>query len=224
MFFSVISRDGATGRKTESVIEALDREALWKILKERGVRVVSVSETTGPRPSARQSAARPKAVWRGLLAGCVVVLAAVAAFLFLREGATEKPSAAPAAKRLIAEKKPSLPSTNAVPEAVAPVEGKGGKSNIVWVSETSYILTCKDGSKCQVYVKDPSQRGPAPVFKSRLNNFLTNYLVPGEWIPPTPIEFSDNDIMAALMEKIEFKDEDDDETRFKKESVSVLRE
>lgn len=123
--------------------------------------------------------------------------------------------------------KPSAPKAtdeakSAAPPAVKP-ETKSD-TNIVWVGKRSYIQKLSNGKSVTIYVDDPSEVKPAPVFVVGLNNFLANFITPGEHIPETPMEVSDEETLAALTEKIEIKDDDSDDIRWQKEAVLALRE
>ena len=178
---------------------------------------------------------------RGLLAAIIVVIGASLAFYFIcgQDGApgTSRPTAQhPAEKKRgkIAEATPAKPKSRAEkldaaqkklaekPSAKAAKPDPG--TNIVWLSKQRYEKRMANGDMVTVIVDNPDEPKPIPVFESGLNNFMTNFLVPGEDIPETPIEFTNEEIMQALMEKIEPKDDDDDTVRFKKESVAMLRE
>ncbi|MBP5790879.1 MAG: hypothetical protein J6W80_01290 [Kiritimatiellae bacterium] len=182
-------------------------------------------------------AAKPKPSFgKGLAAGAILVAAAIAAWWFFvpkADRSAQEPSL-PAESSLIAEATPAalmtreekidaaLKKLGETPsaEAVKPDPG----TNIVWLSKQRYEKRMANGAMVTVIVDNPDEPKPVPVFESGLNNFMTNFLVPGEDIPETPIEFTNEEIMQAIMEKIEINDDDDDTVRFKKESIALLRE
>ena len=237
--FSVTYR-GKDGRQTVVEIEAEDRQGVFPELAKRGISAIRVEETTSKAKkhgmgNGVQRIGNPaigKPLLRGLVAGVLVVAAAVGAWLFLSSPKSDAPSEKEdkksgkiaevtpmsreerldAARKKLGEK----PSE----EVAKPDPG----TNIVWLSKQRYEKRMANGAMVTVIVDNPDEPKPVPVFESGLNNFMTNFLIPGEDIPETPIEFTNEEIMQALMEKIEIKDEDDDTVRFKKESVAMLRE
>ncbi len=96
-------------------------------------------------------------------------------------------------------------------------------TNIVWVSKRSYIQKLSNGKSVTIYVDDPNEMKEKPMFEVGLNNFLANFITPGENVPETPMRVSDDEVVAAFMEKIEIKDDDTDDVRYQKEAVLLLR-
>lgn len=181
----------------------------------------STGEAAKPTPK------KPSAL-KGVIAGVIVVVAAIGAALFLMSGKDVKPKAkAEKESGLIKEVKPAAAPTNRVAQAVEKkTETKEGKpdTNIVWISKMRYVKKMANGASVMVFVDDPDAPKPVPIFENGLNNFLTNFTTPGEDVPETPMEVSNDEVMQALMEKIEIKDDDSDEVKFQKEAVKVLRE
>lgn len=163
----------------------------------------------------------------GLIAGAVVVVVGIVLLAVLSggEGKVEvreskkgkikdvAPAAAPKPKEEPAKK---------AEEKVA--RTKDPDTNIVWVSKMRYIKKMANGDSVMVFVDNPDEPKPVPIFEVGLNNFLTNFTTPGEFVPETPMEVSNEEAMQALMEKIEIKDDDTEEVKFQKEAVMVLRE
>lgn len=135
--------------------------------------------------------------------------------------------AASTKRGLIKEVKPTVATIKVTEEKSQEVRSKAEKStptNIVWVTDRSYREILPDGKTVLFFVDDPNEVRKPALFKNGLNNFLTNYLVPGESVPETPVEFSDSEIMDAFMEKIEIAEDDDEDVSYKKESVALLRD
>lgn len=178
----------------------------------------------------------PSAI-RGIVAGLVVVaIAAVVYFVFFT--GSEKPQKEVAKKQStkIKEVAPAA-APKAEPVAVAneiatqdkstghaDASNKKADTNIVWLSKRRYLTHLPNGKSVVVYVDDPDAPKKKPTFENGLNNFMVNYIRPGQVVPETPIRYTDKDVMDALMEPIKIADEDSDDVKFEKESVSMLRE
>jgi len=170
----------------------------------------------------------PSAV-RGVLAGVVVVAVVGVGLFFALSG--DKSVAKKSAEKKPAAIKEVKPAAAPKAEPVAPAAVKAPPpaktepdTNIVWVGKQSYITKTDDGKSITIYVDNPDEVKTPPIFEVGLNNFLTNFTTPGEDVPETPMEVSNDEVMAALMEKIEIKDDDSDEVKFQKEAVTLLRE
>lgn len=222
-------------------LEAESREAVFKELAKRGISAIRIEEASGKRKlrgtgnRKRGTGKKPSGVFKGALAGVIVIAAAVGAWFFLTKGTGNgEPGTGNRFKKpaKIVEVKPA-PYADRVeearkkldekPDSVEPEKPDPG-TNIVWLSKQRYEKRMANGAMVTVIVDNPDEPKPIPVFESGLNNFMTNFLIPGDDIPETPIEFTNEEIMSALMEKIEIKDDDDDDVRFKKESIVMLRE
>ncbi len=172
---------------------------------------------------------------RGLIAGgAVVVLAAVAYFAFFSGGEKPQDEKRERASSRIKEVKPAA-APKAEPVAVTneiatqdksrdQADAKKADTNIVWLSKRRYLTHLPNGKSVVVYVDDPDAPKKKPTFENGLNNFMVNYIRPGQVVPETPIGYTDKDVMDALMEPIKIADEDSDDVKFEKESVAMLRE
>ena len=176
----------------------------------------------------RVTAKKPSPI-RGLVAGAVLIAAVIGAYFAFFAG-SERPKTERIEKDRgrIKEVKPA-PASKAAVEPVKKTEEKVARTkepdtNIVWVSKMRYIKKMANGDSVMVFVDNPDEPKPVPIFEVGLNNFLTNFTTPGEDIPETPMEVSNEEVMQALMEKIEIKDDDTEEVKFQKEAVMVLRE
>ncbi len=146
-----ISYRGKDGRQEQMLIEAPDRSAVFAELSKRGISAIRVEEAAGKAKPARSAGgrpAKPPAVAKGIIAGGIVVAAAVAAWFFL----SPKPQAAPGSPKI---KKPAK-TTLAEPAKAAPrpVEAK--------VEEPPKIdpdaRPTKVGETVNGYIKLPSGR------------------------------------------------------------------
>ena len=174
------------------------------------------------------TAKKPSPV-RGLVAGAVLIAAVIGAYFAFFAG-SERPKTERIEKDRgrIKEVTPAAAQKAAV-EPVKKTEEKVARTkkpdtNIVWVSKMRYIKKMANGDSVMVFVDNPDEPKPVPIFEVGLNNFLTNFTTPGEDVPETPMEVSNEEVMQALMEKIEIKDDDTEEVKFQKEAVMVLRE
>lgn len=108
------------GKPDQVVVEAEDRNALFAELSKRGISAVRIEETTGkvkPRKPSSAKGAKSPAVGKGLIAGLIVVAAAVGAYWFFTQGDSESPTEKKGKKvAKIAEVAPSLPSPVKVEE------------------------------------------------------------------------------------------------------------
>lgn len=88
---------GKDGQQEVVPIEAADRQGLFKELAQRGISPIKVEEADGkskPRKTSHRRGAKPSGTFKGIVAGIVVVVAAVAAFLFLTKDKPAKPEQA----------------------------------------------------------------------------------------------------------------------------------
>ena len=218
-------------------LQATDRADVFRQLEARHLSAVKVEQTVGkPRKQRATPSEGSSGLVKGLAAAVVVVGGALVAWWLLSQNSDpDEPDRSKVKKNgAIAEVVPSLASySDRVEEArkklaekpdVAKAEKPDPGTNIVWLSKQRYEKRMSNGAMVTVIVDNPDEPKPIPVFESGLNNFMTNFLIPGDDIPETPIEFTDEEIMAALLEKIEIKDDDDEDVRFKKESIAMLRE
>lgn len=226
MQFVIVHR-GPKGERIETEVTAEDRAAVFKLAESRGIK--SVIEV---RPGKATSPSKPMSpsLIRGLLAGVIVVALAAVVWLFLPKQKTATTVDEHNGSALIKEVAPSI-----TVRQEAETEKDEGKSstandtagdpdtNVVWISKTKYVKRMENGCQVTVYVGDPDEYKAKPIFTAHFNNFLTNFLEPGATVPPTPIEFTEQDIKDAILEKIEITDEDDDEVRFAKENIAVLQ-
>lgn len=180
------------------------------------------SGASQPTPKKKPSALR------GAVAGLIVVALGAACFVMFSGGdakpaakAEKKPAAIKEVKPAAAPKAAEEPVKKAEEKAV---QTKAPDTNIVWISKMRYVKKMSNGASVMVFVDDPDAPKPVPIFENGLNNFLTNFTTPGDDIPETPMEVSNDDVMQALMEKIEIKEDDSDTVKFQKEAVMVLRE
>ena len=180
------------------------------------------------RSTLRRKSATPG--WlKGVVAGIVVIAGGVIVYSLLPHDEPPLPDAVP---KKAAEKdikfEPSKAPTQMLEKPVEEPKGSGlvygSDSNIVWKGKFKYEVQLSDGSWTTVLIDDPNAPKPKPIFKAKLNNYLTNFLDPGEPVPPVPIEFNDNEILEALMEPIEILEEDDESTRYAKEAISLVQE
>lgn len=175
---------------------------------------------------------------KGTLAGIVVVVLSVAAFLVLHQGDKSKApdNGAVLPKGSITEVKPTFVESSTVPEkkveeAVAPVkdEGKRYEDGVEVVSST--ITTNTNGITTERLVlangkKKKKVRHPKPIFKYSSDDLIATAISarPGESMPPLPIDSSiDKEFAESLLSPIRINDDDSDEVKDIKAKVIETR-
>ena len=194
------------------------------------------SEASFAKQSGYRGAKKPSPV-RGLVAGLVVVGLAAGAYFAFFSGA-EKPQDEKTAEKergLIKEVKPAAAPKAKEPEPPKVVKPRGprtrdgkihapiGKDNVQKLPNGDMIVTDPDGSKTLVavrHVEPPCQH----ITSNNFERLLMLYAIPGEDIPPVPTDsFTKEDVIEALTSKVEFKDDDWDETRIRKQGIEELK-
>ena len=128
--FAVTYR-GKDGKQESIQIAANDRQGVFDELAKRGISAIRVQETNGkvkPRKASHKGGSKPSGVFKGALAGIIVVAVAVAAFWLLTNDkpAPEEPKEKKSSKIVEVTPAPSTPvETNAV-ETPPPKTGKNG--------------------------------------------------------------------------------------------------
>ena len=113
----IVSYRNKDGKMDQLQIEAADRNAVFAELSKRGISAIRVEEATGkvkPRKSLSAKGGKSPAVGKGIVAGIIVVAAAVGAFWFFTQCHSEPPKEKKQAK--IAEVKPAPASPVKVEE------------------------------------------------------------------------------------------------------------
>jgi hypothetical protein len=224
--WSVTIRNNLGKREVVSVVAA-DRSAVFKECESRGiVSIIRIEEITEKKTNSLSSTlirSTKIIALACLILGVVLFLVSY----FSSEKKTKKINSIDKPVRKIAVTQTPLkkqPTQTAKPSLQKPKEKtSAADTNIVWISKRRYIAKMKNGTTKTVIVDDPDEKREPPIFKSGVNNFLTNFMIPGEPIPPTPFSFTNEEVLQALMEKIEFNDEDTENIRYAKESILLMR-
>lgn len=204
-------------------IEAPDRESAIRELRGRGVTPISVEESRGGRAGGPR---RPRPRWVVALAAVALVAAlAFAAWLLLRPQAEKEPAAAPKerkqAVRAEAPKPKPVPKQEVEKPAEKPVEKpkpEKAEKKIEKLPNGREIHTLEDGTRVLVLNPiDPEAEAerlrnlPPPMFKHEVESALDMYVVPGIDMPPPPRDYTNEEVLQALVEPVEIDPEKDDE-------------
>ena len=242
-----ISYRNKDGKIEQMQLDASDRSAVFAELSKRGITAIRIEEATGkkkPRKPANSKGGKSPAIGKGIVAGAVVVAAAVGAWYFLlpkTETPVENKEKKPAT---IAATAPSLPTPAKVteekpkPEPVQMVTNRHGK-----VVQRKKPETYVDAAGVERYVKGNGRvplKNPEkylvksvvhpnayPDFKHDCENEIANLLT----IESGGMIFGDReydkrfeqDFVQALMEPVEITEEDSEEDRRIKENVEAVK-
>ena len=218
-------------------IEAPDRESAIRELRGRGVTPISVEESRGGRAGGPR---RPWPRWVVALAAVAFVAAlAFAAWLLLRPQAEKEPAAAPKerkqAVRAEAPKPKPVPKQEVEKPAEKPVEKpkpEKAEKKIEKLPNGREIHTLEDGTRVLVLNPiDPEAEAerlknlPPPMFKHEVESALDMYVVPGIDMPPPPRDYTNEEVLQALVEPIEIDPEkDDEEAQLHKKAVQQFKD
>lgn len=121
----IITFRNKSGSQDQMSLEAESREAVFKELAKRGITASRIEETKGkakPRKASPKGGSKPSGVFKGAIAGVIVVAAAVGAWFFLtQKQETAKPDTETKKPSRIAE---VTPAPAAPVKAVEPKEEK----------------------------------------------------------------------------------------------------
>lgn len=121
----IITFRNKSGSQDQMSLEAESREAVFKELAKRGITAIRIEEAKGkakPRKASPKGGSKPSGVFKGAIAGVIVVAAAVGAWFFLtQKQETAKPDTETKKPSRIAE---VTPAPAAPVKAVEPKEEK----------------------------------------------------------------------------------------------------
>lgn len=224
--WSVTIRNNLGKREVINIVAA-DRSAVFKECESRDIAsIIRIEEVTEKKSNSLSNTLIRSAKIVTLILLILGIVIFIANYFFPKKEVNkikshDKPvckiavTQTPLKKQPIQTAKPSLQKPKE--------ETSAADTNIVWISKRRYIAKMKNGKTKTVIVDDPDEKREPPIFKSGVNNFLTNFMIPGEPIPPTPFSFTNEEVLQALMEKIEFNDEDSENIRYAKESILLMR-
>ena len=222
-------------------IEAADRESAIRELKSRGATPLSIVE--GRSPNARKPGQR-RNIKTAVLVGTALVVAALAAWLLLKPSAEPKevPSGTERAQTKHASKPTERPASERTPKndegavATQTVAVSSAPTNtwpkIEKLPNGREIHTNEDGTRVLVLNPiDPEAEAerlrnlPPPMFKHEVESALDMYVEPGIEMPPLPRDYTNEEVLQALMEPIEIDPEkDDEEAQLHKKTVQQFKE
>ena len=244
--FNVTFR-GKEGKQDVIQIAAEDRNGVFAELAKRGISAIRVEESSGdlkPRKPFPEKSEMSPAVCKGIVAGIVVVVAAMGVFWFLTKGSSVEPKKEKKVKNpvKIAEVKPAPTAPakveEAKPEPVQFVTNRHGK-----VVQKKKPETYVDAAGVERYVKGNGRvplKNPEkylvksvvhpnayPDFKHDSENEIANLLT----IESGGMIFGDREydkrfeqyFVQALMEPVEITEEDSEEDRRIKENVEAAK-
>lgn len=136
----IVTYRGKSGAQEQMSLEAESREAVFKELAQRGISAIRIEQANGKaklRKTSPKGGSKPSGVFKGAIAGLIVVIAAVGAWYFLtQKQETAQPESKPKKISKIAEVTPAkvkpttgnTPATNDTPKkstkSVLPILGK----------------------------------------------------------------------------------------------------
>lgn len=239
MNYSVTYRDGG-GRQLVASFRAANRDELFRMLEEKGIHAVSVSEGGGP-PKGSPPGRTRRPLLCAVTAACLV--AAVAVFLLMRDSRDGSDAAAAHIRhRRIADAKPTPAARPVAAESPAGVVAAPGKApasiekvdlfNGVPVVQRSAV-TNNDGTVVErIHTSDgKSHRVTTPpkrVFDNASDQLIAMAISgagSGVGMPPLPLSESvEADFRKSLEKPIEILDSDSDDVKLMKLDVMAVRE
>ena len=235
MTFTVTYR-GKDGALREELIEAAGRADCMSALKARGIVPVSVKEgarkSRGELRPSRSSGGNPQSSILNLkssifLAAAVLVVAG-GAWWWFGGGAsgTPRPTKPKAVKVATDVKDIKVVKGHNAPKDISPTPAAKNPSEkpkekwpkIEKLPNGREVHTLEDGTKMLVLNPiDPEAEAerlrnlPPPMFKHEVESALDMYVEPGIEMPPLPRDFTDEEVLQALVEPIVIDPEKDDE-------------
>lgn len=195
-------------------IEAADRPALFAELQARGVSAIRVTE--GPAPKARRAPSSARA----LVAGLVVVLGAVVAYVCLPRGTSAPQEPDPTADKGIAEVTPAKTAKRITEKRRPKTEQKATAS----IGELPDLPMFKDAPRYGEI--NGTNLFPRPLFKTREENHIAGLInaKPGSRCPLRGFHPGEEQrYLAALDAPVEFEDIDTPEEREMKQYMIELK-
>lgn len=178
---------------------------------------------------------KPSAM-RGVVAGVACVGIAVVVAFFVLSGKDAKPKAKiEKAAGLIKEAKPAAAPKAEQADSTAQKPAEQVKKAVEKAVSSGYPKTNADGSVLKqlpngkTYLVRPRRntkewKKKYP-FENPVLSQLSWYAIPGLEVPPMlPMNFSNQDVAQALIDKVEIGEDDDEDTQNIKESVRELKE
>ncbi len=220
MTFTATYRD-ATGALKTVTAEAATRTEALAAFRARGITPTSVVESGKKKTASRPM---PKGALRGLVAGLLVVVAALGIWYALAPSAPAKPGEkkvqAPAkpkreaAKKPAAEKAKSAPAKKPAAKPAAPPA-----ETVATAPATNAAPTLPTATAL------PPPRSAQPVFDNASDQVLAMIASDdGRGMAPIPISANiEKEFLESLKKEIKILDTDDERTRALKESVIDLR-
>ena len=128
----IVTYRGKSGSQEQMSLEAESREAVFKELAKRGISAIRIEEAKGkakPRKAPPKGGSKPSGVFKGAIAGVIVVIAAVGAWYFLtQKQEAAQPESKPKKTAKIAEVTPAPASTRKKEPVAEPPKDEKPKS------------------------------------------------------------------------------------------------
>ena len=223
-----------SGAQDTLVLEAADRKELFAELEKRGLSAIKIAEgetRTTARRKPRPSGSSP--LFKFLIVAFVVIVGAMAAWVLIpqsNESTLERRDKAK--KNLIAETDPAAPSQEPREQAPAAVQTPPPPppSNIYTNREGHEVHVEKDGTKTIISsawarrLKEQKENPPKRLFRHTSEGYLAMFLNPAVSVPPPPENYTDDQVMAMLTDKIEIAEDDTEDEIRQKEGVAQMKE
>ena len=204
---------GKDGRQESVRIGADSRQALFAELSKRGITAIRIAEATGksrPKPSATRGRSASPTALRGLVAGAIVVLAAIGAWFFLTRGTGNGERGAengPKKPAKISEATPVIPSapqaqTLGKPSTETKATNKPDKVVHCVTNRQGKVIAISDEEWASF---ERAQRDTTLRTRTEKRLRLLASVPPGMPVPPMPGNSReiDDDIVETLENEIE---------------------
>lgn len=219
--------------KTECFeLEATNREEVLKELQVRGISAVRVEQGCKEKKKKTPSSSK---VTISAVVGLLIILIVTIAFLILpKKGQlqSEKSGIKETIKQKRVEKSANKkPVKQVKTQEVKPVEKNKPKSGFYTNENGRVFHIDKDGTRSQVSRawlrrrEELKKNPPRRVFKHTSEGYLSMFLNPAVSVPPPPENYTDEQVQAMLLNKIEIDTENDTEDEIRqKEGVIAMKE
>ena len=222
--FTISYRLPSGGLKSE-VIDAADRASALAQMRSRGITPISVKEG-GKLASTTTSASRP--LWlKGAVAGFLVVIAAVVAFVCMRPAESPVAPKVEKPKKAVKVEKPMPVAKSELQPRITPVPVTNISKKVAFKDRSTNGMTVAELKRWEIlnrpapgYTNDSVRASDTPayaIFKHHSENEIAGYLTmePGENLLGTPRygQRFEKDFLESLKESIVINDDDTDEDK-----------
>ena len=216
------------GRQDVIQIEAEDRAGVFSELSKRGIFAIKVEEAKGmakPKPRKAGGNASTSGLFKGLLAGLLTVIGAIAAFVYLSYSNISDEPHKEKRRGKISESQPSIPKATADHSSQ-----KGTEASLTHTTDRGGLdVSDVQDDASDDYYEEEDQRPPRPesALKTGSDQLISmaTSMPPDVPIPPLPV-ISDSEtdrFIESLNTPIEINDDDPEHVRKVKEDVQNVR-